>query len=593
MPFHDQLPPPAWHGAKVETGTLAARPIPQVVGQLYFVNSGASAGKLFIAEGTTAQTDWKEVADLNNLPVQLTVRDPSNNVTLTPTTTLVFPSQWLTVSSSTNTATVTIPNAVTVRDQSNAVSQSNVHTIVFPNSSVTSPTSGEVHISFASATQNLTTRNESNTGSVSPTNTLIVPDHAVIFAPSTNTVTLDVPKKLRVRTINSFVNEMPTDTLVFPDGSLSITSSGTVEVTFPSSSSGLTIEDVSQNVSEPNVNTLVFPDNSLSITGPGQIEIAFPSSSLTVEDASQNVSESGVTRIVVPDGALSVINPGEVELDLSNASGGGSITVRDASGLPSYNDIDTLEVAPSSANAVSSPASNVARIDVRGFELTGVTADYLKTLNVPVYDLLTFVSTNEYELNAIPNKDVCAVLHASNYTVTDAVNSSWYYNSSNALGGSFPFSFVSSTTSYSQPSISSSYVYQPQSYSVRLRQPGLYTYKGRLVFRAYNGLTHFLNPDLEVKVDIFNATTSTGIFTNTHNFPTRAELQFIDDASATSTTYSQGVWFEGYFNLRTSNITLDFDNDSIELFYNITLNGVLSTANVDIRFEFFEIIRVP
>jgi len=267
--------------------------------------------------------------------------------------------------------------------------------------------------------------------------------------------------------------------------------------------------------------------------------------------------------------------------------------VRDASGLPSYNDIDILEVAPSSVDAVSNPVSNVAQIDVRGFELTGNVIGYLKTLNVPVNDLLTFISTYEYRLNVIPNNDVCAVLRASNYTVTDAVNSSWYYSSSNALGGSFPFSFVSSTTSYSQPSISSSYVYQPQSFSVRLRQPGMYLYKGRLVFRTYNGLAHFLNPDLEVKVDIFNATTSTGIYTNTYNFPTRAELQFIDDASATSTTYSQGVWFEGDFNLRTSQITLDFDNDSIELFYNITLNGVLSTASVDIRFEFFEVIRVP
>jgi len=546
MPFHDQLPPTAWHGAKVETGTLAARPIPQVVGQLYFVNSGASVGKLFIAEGTAAQTDWKEVADLNNLPLQLTVRDPLASITLTPTTTLVFPTQWLSVSSSTNTATVTMPNAVTVRDQSNAVSQSNVRTIVFPNSSLSSPSSNTVEVSFPPPSSNLT-----------------------------------------VKDVLQNVNESNVSTIVFPNNTLSVTGSGQVEVTFPPFLSGLTVEDVSQNVSETNVNTIVFPDGSLFVPSVGKVRVTFPSSSssysLTVEDVAQSISVPNVTRIVVPDGSLSVIDTGEVELNLSNAS----ITVRDESGDYYYPNINTLEITPSDVDNISNPSANVARIDVRGFELTGNVTDYVKRLNLPVNDLLTPVSDYEYKLNVIPNKDVCAVLRTSNYEVADAVNSSWYNSSLNTLSGSFPFS---SASVYSQPSISNNYVFEPQSNWLRLRQPGLYMYKGRLVFRAYNGLGHFGDPDLEVKVIIYDGHE---LYARVHHFPTRAKLQFIDDASATSTTYSQGVWFEGYFNLRASEITLDFDNDSIGLFYNITLNDVSSTASVDIRFEFFEIIRVP
>lgn len=117
MPFHDTLPPPAWHGAKVDSGTLAARPIPTVVGQLYFVTSGASAGKVFIAEDTTSQADWKEIADINTPTSSsaLEVRDTSNNVNVNPTTRLIFPDNTVS-ETATGEVTVDIPDKLEVGD---------------------------------------------------------------------------------------------------------------------------------------------------------------------------------------------------------------------------------------------------------------------------------------------------------------------------------------------------------------------------------------------------------------------------------------------------------------------------------------------
>ena len=148
MPFHDSLPPPAWHGAKVDSGTLAARPIPSVIGQLYFVTSGANAGKVYIAEGTTAQTDWKEIADINTTTSSgsLEVRDLSNSINVDPTTRLIFPDNTLS-NTATGEVTVDFPSGMEIGDFDFAqATSSSVNKLLFTEHSIVYASSNEYHI---------------------------------------------------------------------------------------------------------------------------------------------------------------------------------------------------------------------------------------------------------------------------------------------------------------------------------------------------------------------------------------------------------------------------------------------------------------
>lgn len=283
MTLHRNISPAGWHGAKIDSGTLANRGVPETVGQLYFVDSGTDTGKLFIANGVGNVSNWSLLLDLN--------------------------------------ASV---NPLTVSEVDNAPTVNNVSELVFPNGSLTDNGNGEVLINLNPA---LSVTNASGTTSLGVTRGIRVPDGTLSTNPSIGLAILDIPPRLTVREVDSNPSISAT-TLVFPNNALVDNGNGTVTVNFPSGA-GLIIEEVDGTPSVSSVTRLIVPNGSLTDNGSGVVALSLAGTSLAVQEVDGSPDVSSVTRLIFPNGSVTNNNNGSVTISL--AGGGNSINVSEQS----------------------------------------------------------------------------------------------------------------------------------------------------------------------------------------------------------------------------------------------------------------------
>lgn len=353
MPLHRNIAPAGWHGAKINHGTYAARPVPEVVGQLYFVTSGTNAGRIYVADATDSIDDWKPVADITSgVGVSVTESDsspdvdsvvrfvfPNGSVTdngdgsvsidfsagslmartmdfstvITDVTELRVPNTHL-YSGGSGIAILTFPEALLrVREVDTSPNVADVKEIVVPNGTLTNEGGGTVRLTFAT---NPTVKEQDGTPTYSDI-TEFVFDNGTLSQPSAGVVRITIPK-LTVEEQDSSPSVNNVDRIIFPNGSVTDNGDGSVEVDF-GSSVGLTVKDLAEDVTVNPVDTLVFPTGSVTDNGSGSVFIDTGSSggSITMRTEDSEPVVTSVDEIVVPNYTLSDEGLGVVKLNLN------------------------------------------------------------------------------------------------------------------------------------------------------------------------------------------------------------------------------------------------------------------------------------
>jgi hypothetical protein len=204
-----------------------------------------------------------------------------------------------------------------------------------------------------------------------------------------------------------------------------------VEVSFPTSSSSLTVEEQDGSPSVSGVTKLKFDNATVTDEGSGVVSIANPP--LRVREVDSNPDVTNVRELVVPDNSLTDLGSGVVQLDFPASPPPFSLTVEEQDGSPSVSGVTKLKFDNATVTDEGAGVVSIANPPLRVREVdSSPDVSPVRELVVPNNSLtdlgsgavqLDFPSSSSAltvrEIDGSPNVSNVNTIEFTNTTVTD------------------------------------------------------------------------------------------------------------------------------------------------------------------------------